>query len=182
MNAHELFEKVWAAEYPDHPAGSAQFEKNKSEIYIRPEVRTGYAMFVAALELAAAPATHPTLDMSLKSRLADAEADLARLHKEKMELWEQVHFAPATPPNSARQLISISQESFSLLTKWASVGRTIDAAIALIDEIDSEQADHTFEELKMLKSALDDCGHAAKSEWWKQNPQGLPHQPKPLKD
>jgi hypothetical protein len=31
------------------------------------------------------------LDMSLEARLADAEADVKRLHAEKMELWNQVH-------------------------------------------------------------------------------------------
>jgi hypothetical protein len=78
--------------------------------------------------------------------------------------------------------IEISQQSFDLLVKWASVGRTIDAAIQLIDKIDSEQADHTFEELTTLKHALNECGSAAKTEWWNQNPQGLSYQPKPLKD
>jgi hypothetical protein len=32
-----------------------------------------------------------TLDTSLEERLADAEADVARLHKEKMDLWMQLH-------------------------------------------------------------------------------------------
>jgi hypothetical protein len=36
------------------------------------------------------------LDMSLEARLADAEADVARLHKDKMDPWMQVHgYAPA---------------------------------------------------------------------------------------
>lgn len=80
------------------------------------------------------------------------------------------------------QKIEISQATFDLLVKWASVGRTLDAAIQLIDKIDSEQADHTLEELTTLKNALNECGAAAKVEWWKQNPEGLPYQPKPLKD
>lgn len=32
-----------------------------------------------------------TLDMSIHARLADAESDVLRLHKEKMDLWLQVH-------------------------------------------------------------------------------------------
>lgn len=34
------------------------------------------------------------LDMSVEAQLADAKADALRLHREKMDLWEAVHFPP----------------------------------------------------------------------------------------
>jgi hypothetical protein len=43
------------------------------------------------------------LDMSLEARLADAEADVARLHAEKMALWAQVHgYAPVPQDGDER--------------------------------------------------------------------------------
>ena len=47
---HKQFELAWANEYPDHPDGSAKFEKDKNGMYLRVEVRTGFAMFNAGLQ------------------------------------------------------------------------------------------------------------------------------------
>lgn len=44
------FEKTWEATYPDNPDGSKQFEQDENGVYIRIEVRTGFAMFCAGLE------------------------------------------------------------------------------------------------------------------------------------
>ena len=54
--------------------------------------------------------------------------------------------------------LRISDSSFEVLRRWASVGRTIDAAVNAI--FDGELA----QELLDLKDALDDCGRAAKRE------------------
>lgn len=39
------FERMWESIYPDHPDGSAQFERDGIDCYVRREVRTGYAVF-----------------------------------------------------------------------------------------------------------------------------------------
>ena len=58
----------------------------------------------------------------------------------------------------------VSDETYNFLEHWASVGRTIDAAVnSLLDlGVDHEQAQYTIGELEELKAALDDCGRAAK--------------------
>jgi hypothetical protein len=61
--------------------------------------------------------------------------------------------------------IEIAEQAYQTLSTWASVGRTIDAAIgALLDlGTDHEQAQWTIGELEALKYALDDCNRAAKN-------------------
>lgn len=58
--------------------------------------------------------------------------------------------------------ISISDNSFYRLRAWASVGRTIDAAVTELVQLNTEQAQFTAGELCDLKQALDECGRAAK--------------------
>lgn len=57
--------------------------------------------------------------------------------------------------------ILISKESYDLLARWASVGRTIDAAI---DALNCESSDNwsIVDELYDLKPALSECADAAK--------------------
>lgn len=74
--------------------------------------------------------------------------------------------------------IRISKTSYERLSKWASVGRSIDAAVRLIsdqhDELNrlpnddklaslEEQMNHTLGELIDLKAALSECGSACVS-------------------
>lgn len=58
--------------------------------------------------------------------------------------------------------IEISEQAFNTLLHWASVGRTIDAAVNELLERDTEQAQYTIGELLELKQALDEVGNRCK--------------------
>lgn len=80
------------------------------------------------------------------------------------------------------QTITLNDHTFELLVRFASVGRTIDAAVQTLDKIADEelveQAEFTAMELRELKNALTECGNAAKTRWWELNPTGLPKEVK----
>lgn len=80
------------------------------------------------------------------------------------------------------QTITLNDHTFELLVKFASVGRTIDATVGVLDKITDEdlveQADFSAIELRFLKDALNECGNAAKTRWWELNPTGLPKEVK----
>jgi hypothetical protein len=64
--------------------------------------------------------------------------------------------------------IEITEQAFTQLKHWASVGRTIDAAVELLllahagEPLDQESAMYIADELADLKYALDDCNRACK--------------------
>lgn len=81
--------------------------------------------------------------------------------------------------------IEIDRMYYEKLAQWASVGRTIDAAILLLDQyaerVDqirsmtdretrdvADAVDHTLSELRELKQPLDACNAACKEARWRQ--------------
>lgn len=76
-----------------------------------------------------------------------------------------------------KKTIQIDEAHYDVLKKWASVGRTIDTAIHLLDEhleafsddhMD-EQLTHVIEELKQLKQPLDGVNMACKNAFYEEN-------------
>lgn len=71
--------------------------------------------------------------------------------------------------------IEISEAAFTLLRRWASVGRTIDTTVKYLDEYadlaesgmpgqtEYEDLLHCRDELEELKYALNDCNRACKN-------------------
>lgn len=64
-------------------------------------------------------------------------------------------------------LIEISEAALQVLGRWASVGRTIDTTVRLLDLgqdelLDTEDVIHCTGELQELKRALDECNSGAK--------------------
>lgn len=66
----------------------------------------------------------------------------------------------ANPP---RVQITVSLVTYQRLVQWASVGRTIDQAVRLLEGVDDGWG--AIDELMKLKPALDDCMFGCKNHW-----------------
>jgi hypothetical protein len=62
--------------------------------------------------------------------------------------------------------IELEDRHVRMLASWASVGRTIDAAMDELMERDTEQANWTIHELSQLKAALAACNRACQTVIW----------------
>lgn len=60
-------------------------------------------------------------------------------------------------------LLEIPDTAVHRLARWASVGRTIDVAVQVLEDPDVEEADSVIEELTTLKYALNVVGQACHS-------------------
>jgi hypothetical protein len=89
--------------------------------------------YLALVEETSALLAHPDhsgdgsekLDMSLEARLADAEADVARLHKDKMDLWMQLHgYSPVPQDGDERR------DNFDVLIKQLATEYALDRTAA----------------------------------------------------
>lgn len=71
-----------------------------------------------------------------------------------------------TMPKGAQVMktIEISEAAFKILSRWASVGRTIDAAVSCLIDLNTEQSQWTAEELTKLKQSLDEINATCKNE------------------
>ena len=81
-------------------------------------------------------------------------------------------------PNNSHNwhAIVVTEQTFRRLGKWASVARTLNESIRLLEGLEETTEDHTVQEhvranvdeLKDLVQALDDCNSACKREAFKQ--------------
>ncbi len=76
-------------------------------------------------------------------------------------LTRQIPIVPDTNP--PRVQITVSLATYQRLVQWASVGRSLDQAMRLLEGVDDSY--EAIQELADLKQPLDDCHHACRSHW-----------------